>query len=283
MIVAGFQGVTMNQDITTLGRGGSNLTAVALAKALGAAACEMNTDVEGVYTADPRVVPDARKLDHITYDEMLELASRGSQVLQARSVIFAKKFNVPVIVRSSFSDAPGTLISEEAETMMEDVVVSGIAANKKEAKITLCRVPDKPGVAARIFKKLADEEINVDMIIQNISQEGFTDMSFTVPKEDINSTLRTARAIGKEIDAGDVLCDEDIAKVSIVGVGMKSHPGVAAKMFEVLADNNINIEMISTSEINISCVIRKAKADKAVRALHDGFGLAKKPTAKLKK
>jgi len=276
VIVAGFQGITMDQDITTLGRGGSNLTAVALCKALGGDVCEMNTDVDGVYTADPRVVPNARKLDFISYDEMLEMASLGSQVLQARSVIFAKKFDVPIHVRSSFSDKPGTFITKEAKTMMEDVVISGVALNKNEAKMTICDVPDKPGIAARIFKVLADEEINVDMIIQNVSRTGFTDLSFTVSKSDLNKTLRMAKKIAQDIEADKVIFDEDIAKISIIGVGMKSHPGVAARMFEILAKNKINIEMISTSEISISCVISKAKAELAAKSLHTAFGLDKK-------
>lgn len=276
VIVAGFQGITVNQDITTLGRGGSNLTAVALSKALGASVCEMNTDVEGVYTADPRTVSSARKLDTISYDEMLEMTSLGSQVLQPRSVIFAKKFNVLIHVRSSFSNRPGTLITKEAKTMMEEVVISGVTYNKNEAKMTICDVPDRPGIAAKIFKVLAQGDINVDMIIQNVSRTGYTDLSFTVPKSDLNKSLRTARGIVKAIKADKVTYDEDIAKVSIIGVGMKSHPGVAARMFEVLAKNKINIEMISTSEISISCVIKKKKAEVAVRALHKAFGLDKK-------
>ncbi|MCP4649989.1 MAG: aspartate kinase [PVC group bacterium] len=276
VIVAGFQGVTLDQDITTLGRGGSNLTAVAIAKALSADACEMNTDVEGVFTADPRIVPNARKLNTLSYDEMLEMASLGSQILQARSVIFAKKFNVPIQVRSSFSNKPGTLITKEAKEMMEGVVISGVTCNKKEAKMTICDVPDRPGIAAGIFKVLAEAEINVDMIIQNVSRTGFTDLSFTVPKTDLNKAVRTARKAGKDIKVESVIADEDIAKISIVGVGMKSHPGVAAKMFNVLAKNKVNIDMISTSEISISCVIKKKKAEAATRALHDAFGLGKK-------
>jgi len=276
VIVAGFQGQTTDNDITTLGRGGSNLTAVALSKALSASVCEMNTDVEGVFTADPRIVPNAKKLDNISYDEMLEMASLGSQILQPRSVIFAKKFNVPIHVRSSFSNKKGTFITKEAKAMLEGVLISGVTCNKKEAKVTICGVPDRPGIAARIFKTLAKKEINIDMIIQNVSRTGFTDLSFTVTKQDLNKTLRTARDVVKNIKADRVLCDDNIAKVSIVGVGMKSHPGVAARMFDVLAKNSINIEMISTSEINISCVIKKKKADKAVRALHDAFGLGKK-------
>jgi len=274
VIVAGFQGVTMKQDITTLGRGGSNLTAVALAKSLGADMCEMCTDVEGIYTADPRIVPDARKLSRISYEEMLELASAGAQVLQPRSIEVAKKFNVKIHVRSSFSDNEGTIISEEVKTM-EDIVVSGVTVNKDEAKVTICDVPDKPGVAARIFKKIAEANINIDMIIQNISRTGCTDMSFTVPEKDLKKTLKTARDVAKKIGAGDVQYNDNIAKLSVVGIGMRSHSGIASRMFAALARNRINIEMISTSEIKISCVINKNSAVKAVRAVHKEFGLGK--------
>jgi len=283
VIVAGFQGVTADQEITTLGRGGSNLTAVALSKSLGKCMCEMNTDVEGVFTADPRIVETAQKLDYLSYDEMLEMASLGSQILQARSVIFAKKFNVPIHVRSTFSDKKGTIISKEARPMWEGVVISGVTLEKKEAKMTICDVPDKPGIASKIFKQLAENEINIDMIIQNISRTRRTDISFTVPKTNLNKSLRVAKNIVKNIKAEKVTCDDDIAKVSIVGVGMKSHPGVAAKMFEVLADKKINIEMISTSEISISVVIEKKKGESAVKALHTAFGLDKGLTKKRKK
>ena len=274
VIVAGFQGVSMTQDITTLGRGGSNLTAVALAKALGAQVCEMYTDVEGIYTADPRVVPEARKLSRISYEEMLELASSGAQVLQARSVELAKKFNVRIHVRSSFSEEEGTIISKEVKTM-EEVVVSGVTVNKDEAKITICDVPDKPGIAARIFKRLAESNINIDMIIQNVSRTGYTDISFTVLKGDLNKTLKIAKRAAVKIGAGDVTYNDNIAKVSVVGIGMRSHSGIAAKMFSALSRKKINIEMISTSEIKISCVIGKKHATKAVRAIHKEFGLAK--------
>jgi len=274
VIVAGFQGVTMDQDITTLGRGGSNLTAVALAKSLGADMCEMCTDVEGVYTADPRIVPDARKISHISYEEMLELASAGAQVLQPRSIEVAKKFNVKIHVRSTFSDSEGTIISEEVKTM-EDIVVSGVTVNKDEAKVTICDVPDKPGIAARIFKKIAEANINIDMIIQNVSRTGYTDMSFTVPEKDLKKTLKTARDVAKKIGAGDVQYNDNIAKLSVVGIGMRSHSGIASKMFAALARNKINIEMISTSEIKISCVINKNSAIKAVRAVHKEFGLGR--------
>lgn len=275
VIVAGFQGVNMNQDITTLGRGGSNLTAVALAKVLGAKCCEMNTDVEGVFTTDPRIVKDARKIDKLSYEEMFELASSGAQVLQPRSIEFAMKFGVPIVVRSSFSDKPGTLISREVRAM-EDIVVSGVALNKDEAKVTICDVPDRPGIAAVIFKDIARQDINVDMIVQNVSRTGATDLSFTVPSGDLNKTIKVAKEISRKVRAGDITFDKEIAKVSIVGIGMKSHSGVAAKMFEALAAKGINIEMISTSEIKISCVVAKKHGQDAVRAIHAKFGLGKK-------
>ncbi len=275
VIVAGFQGVNMNQDITTLGRGGSNLTAVALAKVLNAEFCEMYTDVEGVFTSDPRIVKDARKIDTISYEEMFELASLGAQVLQPRSIEFAMKFGVPIHVRSSFSDKMGTIISKEVKAM-ENIVVSGVALNKDEAKITIRDVPDKPGIAATIFKDIAKENINVDMIVQNISRTGATDLSFTVPGSDLNKTIKKSKDIAKKVGAGEVTCDSEMAKVSIVGIGMRSHSGVAANMFEALADKGINIEMISTSEIKISCVVKKRDGEKAVRAIHAKFGLGKK-------
>jgi len=275
VIVAGFQGVSLNHDITTLGRGGSNLTAVALAKVLGAKMCEMYTDVDGVFTADPRKVPDARKIDRISYEEMFELASLGAQVLQPRSIEFAMKFGVPIHVRSSFSQKVGTIISREVKAM-EDMVVSGVAVNKEEAKVTICDVPDKPGLAAIIFKDIAKQNINVDMIIQNVSRTGTTDVSFTVMESDVNKTIKVAREISRKIGAGDVIIDKNIAKVSIVGIGMRSHSGVAATMFEALAEKGINIEMISTSEIKISCVVKKSQGEDAVRAIHDKFGLGKK-------
>ena len=274
VIVAGFQGVNINQDITTLGRGGSNLTAVALAKVINAGMCEMYTDVEGVFTADPRIVKDARKINKLSYEEMFELASLGAQILQPRSIEFAMKFGVPIHVRSSFSKNRGTIISKEVRTM-EHIVVSGVAMNKDEAKITICDVPDKPGIAAKIFKHLAKENINVDMIIQNVSRTGSTDLSFTVPAEDVNKTIRVSREVSKRVGAGDVTVDKDIAKVSIVGIGMRSHSGVAANMFEALADKKINIEMISTSEIKISCVVKKSLGEVAVRAIHEKFKLGK--------
>jgi aspartate kinase len=274
VIVAGFQGMTLNQDITTLGRGGSDLTAVALAKELKADACEIYTDVEGIFTTDPRIEPNARKIKEITYDEMLEMASLGAQVMQARSIEVAKKYNVPICVRSSLCIKPGTMIIREVKRM-EDVVVSGVTLNKQEAKITVCDVPDRPGVAAKIFKELAEASINIDMIVQNVSHLRKTDISFTINKADANRTLRFTRRVACEMGSGEVLLDEDIARVSIVGVGMKSHFGVASAMFDILAKNKINIEMISTSDISISCIIKKKFAELAVRALHDKFGLAK--------
>ena len=272
VIVAGFQGVNLNQDITTLGRGGSDLTAVALAKALKADSCEIFTDVEGVYTADPRIVPQARKLSAISYDEMLEMASLGAQVMQARSIFVAKRFNIPIHVRSSFSLREGTMITKSVKAM-EDIVVSGVTLQKDEAKLTIRDVPDKPGMAAEIFRELAAKGINVDMIVQNISREGSTDLSFTVVKSNLPATLRVTRAVSQRIGAGEVTTDEGVAKLSIVGIGMRSHSGVAAKMFEAMARERINIEMISTSEIKISCVIRRQHAERAVRAIHAAFGL----------
>ncbi len=275
VIVAGFQGVNMNQDITTLGRGGSNLTAVVLAKFLNAKSCEMYTDVDGVYTTDPRIAKNARKIDRISYEEMFELASSGATVLQPRSIECAMKFGVPIHVRSSFSNDTGTIISKEVRAM-EDIVVSGVAINKDEAKVTICDVPDKPGIAAKIFKDIAKENINVDMIVQNVSRTGATDISFTVPGTDLNKTVKVAKEISKRVGAGEITSDSQIAKVSIVGIGMRSHSGVAANMFEALAENDINIEMISTSEIKISCVVRKKNGEDAVRAIHDKFKLGKK-------
>jgi len=274
VIVAGFQGVNLDQEITTLGRGGSDITAVALAKTLNAGACEIYTDVDGVYTADPRVVKDARKLSRISYEEMLELASLGSQVMQARSIEVAKKFSVPLHIRSSFNNKRGTIISKEVKAM-EEVLVSGVTMNKKEAKLTICDVPDRPGIAALIFKDLAKRNINVDMIIQNISRTGFTDVSFTVPVEELQRTRQAMVYIVKNTKADGVIYNRDIAKVSIVGVGMRSHSGVAAKMFQALASKKVNIDMISTSEIKISCVIKKKHAEQAVRAIHKAFGLGR--------
>ena len=274
VIVAGFQGKTVTEEITTLGRGGSDLTAVALAKALRAARCEIYTDVNGIYTADPRIEPKARKLNQISYDEILELASLGAQVMQSRSIEVGKKFNVPIQVRSSLNHSEGTLITKETRKM-EDVVVSGVALNANEAKITMFKVPDQPGVAAKIFKTIADHGINVDMIIQNKTQTKTTDISFTVAKSELRRALEAVRKAARSVHAGQVASDENIAKVSIVGVGMKSHTGVASKMFGALAKNKINIDMISTSEIKISCVVPGNKGKHAVRAIHKEFGLEK--------
>lgn len=277
VVVAGFQGVTRDEsDVTTLGRGGSDLSAVAIASALNADLCEIYTDVEGVYTTDPNIVPEARKLDKISYEEMLELASLGAKVLQTRSVEFAMKYEVPVVVRSSFNNAPGTLVTKEDEDM-EDVVVSGIAYDKDQAKITVMGVPDKPGIAARLFKGIADENIVVDIIVQNVSSDGkAADISFTVPKTDSGKALKLTEDIAKELGAKGVAAREDIAKVSIVGVGMRTHSGVAAKMFETLSKHGINIMMISTSEIKVSCVIDAKYTELAVRVLHDAFELSAK-------
>jgi len=274
VVVAGFQGVDKEGNITTLGRGGSDTTAVALAAALKADVCEIYTDVEGVYTTDPNICPDARKLKKVSYDEMLEMASLGAKVLQTRSVEFAKKYNVPVMVKSSFTDAEGTLVTKEDKDM-EKVIVSGVTYNKDEAKITVARVPDKPGIAAKLFAPLTKANINVDMIVQNVSLDGHTDLTFTVSKADFKKALQLVEKTSKEIKAGKVLSDINIAKVSIVGAGMRSHAGVASKMFETMARENINIQMISTSEIKISAVIDAKYTELAVRALHEAFGLSK--------
>jgi aspartate kinase len=275
VIVAGFQGKTVTEEITTLGRGGSDLTAVALAKALSAKRCEIFTDVDGIFTADPRVVQKARKLNHISYDGILELASLGTQVMQARSIEVGKKYNVPIHVRSSLNCSLGTLITKELPKM-EDVVVSGVALNEKEAKLTLYKVPDRPGVAAKIFKKISDDNVNVDMIIQNKSETNTTDISFTVFKDELKQALESVKRVGKLVGARRVVCDQNIAKVSVVGVGMRSHSGVASKMFGALAKKKINIEMISTSEIKISCIVRGDQGKIATRAIHQAFKLDKK-------
>src|SRR5215831_6438881 len=271
-VVAGFQGVTQDGEITTLGRGGSDLTGVALAAALKAEVCEIFTDVDGVYTADPNIVPDARKLRRISYDEMLEMASLGAKVLQARSVEFAKKFGVPVHVRSTFKTVPGTLVTRE-EHDMEEVVVTGVTHDRSQAKISILRVPDRPGIAAQVFGALGDQNIVVDMIVQNISREGLTDISFTLPRADRQRAERVLAGLAKEIGAAGVMADDRIAKVSIVGVGMRSHAGVAARMFAAMSREGINIQMISTSEIAVSCVIEDKYTELAVRALHDAFEL----------
>lgn len=270
VVVAGFQGVDEDDNITTLGRGGSDTSAVALAAFLDAEACEIFTDVEGVFTTDPGVCPSARKLARISYDEMIELASTGAKVLEIRSVEFAKKFSVPVHVRSTFSDAQGTWLVSEEESMT-DVLVSGVACDKNEAKITLIRVPDQPGLAARIFGPIAEAHIVIDMIIQNASEDGTTDLTFTVPKADHKKALSIMEKTLPEVHAKGIKVDTEIAKVSVVGVGMRTHAGVAAKMFEALAAEGINIEMISTSEIKISVVVDVKYAELAVRVLHDAF------------
>ncbi len=273
VIVAGFQGETPEGQITTLGRGGSDLTAIALAAALKANLCQIYTDVDGVYTADPRIVPGAHKLAEISYDEMLELASLGAKVMQSRSVEFAKKFGVVFEVRSSLNDNPGTLVKEETQNM-EDVVIRGVSLDKNQAKITLVEVPDRPGVAARIFKALADAAINVDMIVQNISHgrgTPSTDLSFTVDKADLLKARKVIEGLQAELSYREVLADERIGKLSIVGVGMRSHSGVAARMFEALAQEGVNIDMISTSEIKISVAIDLAKGESAMKAVHAAF------------
>ena len=270
VVVAGFQGVDEDDNITTLGRGGSDTSAVALAAFLNAEACEIYTDVEGVFTTDPGICPNAKKLARIAYDEMMELASTGAKVLEIRSVEFAKKFSVPVHVRSTFSDAEGTWLVNEEESMT-DVLVSGVACDRNEAKITLVRVPDRPGLAAQIFGPIADAHIVVDMIIQNASEDGTTDMTFTVPKADHKKALSIMEKTLPAVHAKGIKVDTDIAKISVVGVGMRTHAGVAARMFQVLAAEGINIEMISTSEIKISVVIDAKYTELAVRALHDAF------------
>jgi aspartate kinase len=273
VIVAGFQGQTVDGEITTLGRGGSDLTAIALAAALKAHLCQIYTDVDGVYTADPRIVKGARKLPEISYDEMLELASLGAKVMQSRSVEFAKKFGVIFEVRSSLNDNPGTIVKEESKSM-EDVVIRGVSLDKNQAKVTLVAVPDKPGVAARIFKVLADATINVDMIVQNVSHGSgspATDLSFTVDKPDFLKASKVLQGFHSEIGYRELIADENIGKLSIVGVGMRSHSGVAAKMFETLASNGVNIGMISTSEIKISVVIDLKRAEDAMRVVHAAF------------
>jgi aspartate kinase len=274
VVVAGFQGCDLEGNITTLGRGGSDTSAVAIAAALKADYCEIYTDVDGVYTADPNICKHARKLEKITFDEMLEMASLGAKVLQIRSVEFAKKYNVPVHVRSSFIEEEGTMVISE-ENGMERLVVTGVTYKKDEARITLKKVPDQPGIAAKIFTPIAEAGINVDMIIQNTRQGGQTDLTFTVPKDDFNQAMEIGRNVAKDISAEDVLGDDGIAKVSVTGVGMKNHSGVASKMFSTLAKENINILLISTSEIRISCIVAAKHAELAVRALHTAFGLDK--------
>jgi aspartate kinase len=271
-VVAGFQGVSIDRDVTTLGRGGSDTTAVALAAALGAEACEIYTDVPGVFSADPRIVPEAHRLTRVSFEEMLDIAASGGRVLALRSVEFARNHGVPLHVRSSFTWEPGTWVVEEDQSM-EQAVVTAVTHDTSEAKVTVTGVPDQPGIAARLFRALADRVVNVDTIVQNVSLHGTTDISFTVPKTDLAASLEVARALVPEIGAGEVLADDGIAKVSLVGAGMRSHPGVSATMFETLAASAINIEMISTSSIRLSCVVRADRVEEAVRLLHQAFDL----------
>lgn len=274
VIVAGFQGCDEEGNITTLGRGGSDTSAVAIAAAIDADSCEIYTDVDGIYTADPNICEKARKMNKVSFDEMLEMASLGAKVLQIRSVELAKKYNVPIHVRSSFNEEEGTMVMD-VDSDMESPVVSGVTHNKNEARITIKTVPDQPGVASKIFSAIAEAGILVDMIIQSSPTDNLNDLSFTVPKKDFKEAMEIGKRVGSEIGAKDVLGEDSVAKVSVTGVGMKSHHGVAAKMFTALANENINISMISTSEIRISCVIEEKYAELAVRALHSAFGLDK--------
>jgi aspartate kinase len=280
VIVAGFQGLNSNKDITTLGRGGSDLTAVALAASLKADVCEIYTDVQGVFTTDPRIVPEAQKIDRISFEEMLELAGAGAQVMQPRSIEVGKKYNVDIHVRSSFIEEEGTLITAEVPRM-ENVVVSGVAYDPKQAKITLRNIPDRPGVAARVFGPLAEEGVNVDMIIQSAPESSRNDISFTVGRGDTKKAMKIMDEVARLLKAEEVVLDDKMAKVSIVGVGMRSHPGVAATLFRALADGGVNIDMISTSEIKVACMVRENDGPKAVRIAHKSFGLDK-PHPKVK-
>jgi aspartate kinase len=271
-VVAGFQGISLDKEITTLGRGGSDTTAVALAAAFGADSCEIYTDVTGVFSADPRIVPSARRLARVSFEEMLEMAAAGGRVLALRSVEFARNHRVPLHVRSSFTWEPGTWVTEE-DTSMEEPIISGVTHDVAEAKVTVRNVPDRPGIAARLFRALADANVNVDMIVQNTSVDGSTDISFTVPKADMGVAEKIVADVAEEIGAGGVTHDETIAKVSVVGSGMRTSPGIAAKVFETMATNGVNIEMISTSTIRITCVVARADMERAVQALHTAFGL----------
>jgi aspartate kinase len=273
VIVAGFQGVSTDLDVTTLGRGGSDTTAVALAAALGARVCEVYTDVEGVFTADPRIVPGARKLRAVSYEEMLELAAGGARVLMLRAVEYARNHDVALHVRSSFTDDEGTWVAR-AEEVLEQAIISGIAHDTSEAKVTILGVPDRPGIAARVFRPLADAGVNIDMIVQNVSAAGHTDISFTLPRDDLPHAEPILERVASEVEAGGFTCDPDIAKISLIGAGMKSHPGVAADMFDALAEAGINIEIISTSSIRISCVVRASEIERAVRVVHEQFRLS---------
>jgi aspartate kinase len=272
VLVAGFQGVsTSTNDVTTLGRGGSDTTAVALAAALGADACEIFTDVPGIFTADPRIVPDAMKLNSITYDEMLEMAASGAKVMMARSIEIARSYGVRLRVRSTFVGGDGTWIGEEDDIVLEKAIISGVTHDTSEAKISIIGVPDRPGIAARVFRALARAGVNIDMIVQNVSQNGEATISFTLPKTDLETAEPILQGVAREIGAGRIEHDPDIAKISLIGAGMKSHPGVAADMFDALAEAGVNIEIISTSSIRISCVVRASLVDEAVRAVHERF------------
>jgi aspartate kinase len=271
-IVAGFQGATVDADITTLGRGGSDTTAVAVAGALEADVCEIYTDVDGVFTADPRIVPGARKRAQVSYEEMLDLAANGARVLMLRSVEYARNHGVPIHVRSSFHDEEGTWVVKE-EDVLEQAIISGIAHDTSEAKVTIAGVPDRPGIAAIVFRALADAQVNIDMIVQNVSEAGRATITFTLPEDDLRRAEPVLAALKAELGASDVIPDRDVAKVSLVGAGMRSHPGIAADMFDALAEAGINIEIISTSSIRISCVVRRDQAEKAVQVVHDRFGL----------
>jgi aspartate kinase len=272
-IVAGFQGATVDADITTLGRGGSDTTAVAVAGALKADVCEIYTDVDGVFTADPRIVPGARKRAQVSYEEMLDLAANGARVLMLRSVEYARNHGVPIHVRSSFHDEEGTWVVKE-EDVLEQAIISGIAHDTSEAKVTIAGVPDRPGIAATVFRALADAQINIDMIVQNVSEAGRATITFTLPEEDLRRSEPVLEQLKQELGASEVIPDTDVAKVSLVGAGMRSHPGIAADMFDALAEASINIEIISTSSIRISCVVRRDQVEKAVQVVHDRFGLA---------
>jgi len=270
VLVAGFQGVSTDLEVTTLGRGGSDATAVALASALGGA-CEIYTDVEGVFTADPRIVPDALKLPKISYEEMLEMAATGARVMMARSIEIARRYGVPLHVRSAFGAGEGTWIGEEENLVLEKAIISGVTHDTTEAKAAVLGVPDRPGIAARVFRALADAGVNIDMIVQNSSADGSTDITFTLPKSDLTTAEPILEGLAAEIGAKGVVYDDDVAKVSLVGAGMKSHPGVAADMFEALAEAGINIEIISTSSIRVSCIVRAADVERAVQAVHERF------------
>lgn len=279
VVLAGFQGLSVSQfEITTLGRGGSDLTAVAMAGAIEADVCEIYTDVAGVFSADPRIVPSARKVDRISYEEMLELAASGANVLQPRSVELARRFGVKLHVRSSFDDAPGTWVQEDDDDM-EAVLISGVALDADEAKVTLTGVPDRPGVAATVFKAIADDGISIDMIVQNVSHAGATDLSFTAPLADVGRVRAVMERLVSGVGVAGFTVDENIAKVTLVGAGMKSHPGVAADMFDALAAQGINIEMISTSPIRVSCVVERGQGERALAAVHERFGLDEAPAA----